>query len=79
MEINRGDFVKIDFDKIKKYDNLPPYLRLVKQVINKAENKMPYVSEVTEDKIAVRSWKMDLIGDVFIPRSAVIKVKRGDD
>jgi len=40
---------------------------------------MPYVSEVNDNKILIRSWQRDYLGDVSIPISAVIKVKRGED
>jgi len=31
MEIKEGDFVKIDLDKVKKYDSIEPYIKLVKK------------------------------------------------
>jgi hypothetical protein len=88
MKIEVGDHVKVDLAKVKKYDNIEPYIRLVKKIIENSKKTgdstydagrkgMPYVGEVKDGKIGIRAWQYDLQGDVFIPVSAVIKVVKG--
>ena len=77
MEIREGDFVKINIDKVKKYDSIPPYIKLVKEKIKNAENHMPLVSGVDEHFVQIRSWKFDFLGDVSVPRDSIVRVKKG--
>jgi len=77
MEIKEGDLIKIDINKIMKYDNIQPYIQLLKKVIKNSEGK-PYVSKVNKDDIDIRAWKYDIQGDVTIPRNSVIKVVGND-
>lgn len=88
MKIEVGDHVKVDLAKVKKYDNIEPYIRLVKKAIEGSRKTgdstydagrkgMPYVGEVKDGMIGIRAWRYDLLGDVFIPANAVIKVVKG--
>ena len=77
VNVQVGDYVKIDLNKVKSHDNMPPYIRLVSAAIRNAEGRMPYVAEVEGHGVYVRAWELDFLGDVFIPKNAIIKVKKG--
>lgn len=71
-----GCFVKIDINSVKNYDDTPSYISMVKKAIKNAENNMPYISDVEDDFVYVRAWKFDILGDVKIPKKAIIMKKR---
>lgn len=75
-DISVGDVVKIDMSVVKKHDNIPPYIRLVNQAIKNAENGMPYVAEVDDHFIYIRAWQFDLLGDVRVPKEAIVYSKK---
>jgi hypothetical protein len=73
--IKKGDYVSIDLNIVKKIKNESNYLNLVNKVIRNAEKNMPYVVSVNNDYIMIRTWELDLMGDVMVPIEAITKVK----
>jgi hypothetical protein len=74
-EVAVGDTIKIDMNTVKQYSTHPNHLSLVRKVLKNGEGTV-YVSAINAENgtIDVRAWKMDLIGDVTIPKEAVVEV-----
>lgn len=73
MKLKQWQAIKVDIKKVEAYDNVPPYIRLVKSVIKNAENHKPVIAEIDDNFVHIRTWRYDLLGDVGIPIEAIIE------
>ena len=69
--------VRVNMSAVKAFDSMPPYVRLVQQIVRKGNGRVyvsliPDVPAIGAPAVAyVRSWHGDLLGDVRVPMSAL--------
>ena len=68
--IKVGETVRVNMSVVKQYDSMPPYIRLVQQVIRNGEGT-PYVSSIEKDFAYIRAWQGDILGDIRVPLVAL--------
>lgn len=66
--------IKIDMHIVEKYDNISPYIKLVKSIIRDSERRMPEIISIEADKVEIASWQgAAFICSAWIPKEAVSK------
>jgi hypothetical protein len=72
----KKDIFKVDMNKVKKYDNLPPYLRMVQKEIKNGKGLVQvYDIENGLAEIYAEGSMSYIIGAPSVPLDALIKVK----
>jgi len=75
-----GQSATVDLAKVAASDNSPPYLALVRRLVRKGEGSV-YIASLSPvpavgvpQMAYVRSWSMDLLGDVRIPANSLTPI-----
>jgi transposase-like protein len=77
-KIEVGDLVKVDINKVKQYDNVEPYIKLVNNIIRDADGE-PYVYTIEDGKAELSSHKYSAMsGTVWVPIEALKFIKKND-
>ena len=66
-----GDEVKVNMKIVEQYDNIPPYLKLVRKVIRDGD-KYPYIYSFDGNKAEISGTPFG-IGSVFVPIGSLNK------
>ena len=72
MSICIDDKVKVDIKAVKKFDSVPPYIAMVRKVLNQGEPRgTAYVLEIEDDFVEIGNSPLDrFIGGPSVPISA---------
>ena len=76
-EIEVGDLVKVNIESVRQYDNIPQYLKIVRQIIKDADGT-PYVYGIDKEmgKAEISSQELMGFGTAWVPVEALTVVKR---